>query len=173
MNEWFEMIKYLVPSLVVLGVSWWLVKSFLKQERWRIAEANKQQSTASLLKIRLQAYERLTLFLERISPQQMLLRLNSPDIDAVDFQRMLLENIRHEYEHNLVQQLYISAEAWSLVDRARAWVVKLVNDSALELQEAATSNQLAVTIIEKEMLTGENMADKAILVIKKEVQALF
>jgi hypothetical protein len=173
MSELLEMIKYIVPLLVVLGLSWWLVNGFLKQERWRILEANKQHAAEALLKIRLQAYERVTLFLERINPQQLVLRVNNPDIDALALQRILLDTIRQEYEHNLVQQLYISPESWDLVEQARTWVVKLVNDSALELGEGAASNELAITIIEKEMLTGENKANKAILAIKKEVQALF
>ncbi len=173
MNELMEIIKYIIPSLIVFFTTWWLVTNFLKQERWRLSEKYRQESTSSLLKVRLQAYERLLLFLERISPDQLLLRNTPPDIPASDYQQMLLENIRNEYEHNLIQQLYISAKSWELVDHARMWIIILVNDSAERLDANASANELAIAVIENEMSAKINHINAAIMVIKKEVQELF
>jgi hypothetical protein len=173
MNVWKDLLMWLLPMLVVLAAVVLVSYNFLKLEKVRVVERRNQENTASLLKIRLQAYERLLLFLERISPQNLILRHGGRGPSGGDLQRSLLENIREEYEHNLVQQLYISPDAWTLVEQARSWVINMVNESAGNLKESADAGELAVAILENEMKSNQTFLQRAKDKLKSEVQELF
>jgi len=173
MNVLAEVLQYSVPLLLVLASVIWVIYNFIKLEKVRAIEKRKIKNSSALFKIRLQAYERLVLFLERISPQQLVIRHRNQNLSAFDFHSILVENIREEYEHNLVQQIYVSNEAWSKLEQARLWILKLVNDAAGNLDEAANGNDLSVLIVEKEMLADKNYIQLAILSLKNEVQQFF
>ncbi len=68
------------------------------------------QSTRIVTPIKLQAYERIILFLERISMESLLVRVSSPEITASQLQTSLLATVRSEFEHNLSQQIYMSPQ---------------------------------------------------------------
>lgn len=159
----------MIPLALIIGLVYYLQKI----ERTKTVSGMKIENASSVLKIRLQAYERLLLFLERISPQQLVVRNNNPQLTVQEFQGILISNIREEYEHNLVQQLYISEHSWALVEQARAWVMKLVNDAASGLDDSNDAKNLAMLIVEREMKTKKNHIEIAISTLKNEVRELF
>lgn len=168
-----ELLIFILPLLIVSGVFLFLLVLFFKREKVLAINRAKEQSREATLNVRLQAFERMLLFLERIKPQNIVLRSNDPGMTAVEFHRYLLTTIREEYEHNLVQQLYISEEAWNHVVSAKAWVTKLINEAAGKIQKNNTSNDLAVSIIRLEMDAGENKINEALSFLKKEARELF
>ena len=103
----FDLLKIVLPALIVAGVIYLLFKQFLEKEQQRRLIELRLESSKATLPLRLQAYERIVLFLERISPNNILVRLSSAGQTAPDFHRLLQQEIRAEYEHNLSQQLYI------------------------------------------------------------------
>ncbi len=174
MEKFTDLLLYTIPLIIIpLALIVGVVVYLLRLERKKSVSAMKIENASSMLKIRLQAYERVLLFLERISPQQLVVRNNNPKLSVTEFQGLLITNIREEYEHNLVQQLYISEEAWSLTEQARSWVMKLVNDAASALDEGSGARELAMHIVEKEMKAKKNHIHFAIKQLKKEVQELF
>lgn len=168
-----DILIFTLPFIVVLAVIVLIVYYLLKLEKAKTDSGIRTKNASSVLNIRLQAYERLLLFLERISPQQLVVRNNDPQLRVADFQGILISNIREEYEHNLVQQLYISDEAWARVEQARAWVMKLVNDAASGLGDDDNAKNLAMLIVEREMKTDHNYIETAISALKQEVRKLF
>lgn len=98
--------------------------------------------------IRLQAYERMALFLERISPESLILRCYQPGMDLKLLQSVLTKNIRDEWEHNLSQQVYLSAEAWTHIREAKEEMLSLVNSAAVSLPQDADPTTLAASIFE-------------------------
>ena len=74
----------------------------------------------------LQAYERLTLLMERISPESLLLRCMTGELTTKQYEGVLIANIREEWEHNLSQQIYVSHEVWQLVCQAKGNVSKMI-----------------------------------------------
>ncbi len=144
-----EFAKILLPAGVVLYAMYLTVRSFLKKDMEMKFLDIKIKNTETVLPIRLQAYERMCLFLERISPNNLIPRLNVGTYNAIEFQHLLLKEVREEFNHNLSQQVYMSDEAWNLIKNAMEEVVVIINESAQDLTEKHKSLDLAKVIIEK------------------------
>lgn len=168
-----ELLKIVLPSLFVFLAGYLAIERLLKEETRRrkaeLAEGTRKITTP----IRLQAYERIILYLERISPDSLLVRVNQPGITAKKLQSNLLSIIRTEWEHNLSQQLYISTKAWGQVNNAKDNVVKLINTCSDELDADASGIKLSQTILENMVELENHPTKKAIETLKKEVNDLF
>ena len=173
MNDLFELLKYVVPSLIVLAAAYYLLKLFLDKE----AEKNQVQLRLDMQKIslpvRMQAYERLVLLLERIEPAGLLVRTNMPGMTAYQLQTALVQSVRSEFEHNLSQQLYVSARAWELVRNAREETIKRINTAAMQLPAEATSADLASLILMNDMDTEHSAVKAALDLLKSEARINF
>ena len=173
MKEVLEILKYILPSLVVGGVAYFILKEFLKTEKIKQETEIKLGNQKMISPIRLQAYERIVLFLERNSPNNLVVRINKPNMSAFDFQISLIKTIREEFDHNLSQQLYISAQAWDLVKNAKEYLIKTINAASSEMQENSTSAELGQVIF-KLYLEQKNLPNKIALdFLKKEIQVFF
>ena len=123
--------------------------------------------------LRLQAYERLILFLERISPNNLLGRVYQPGLTVREFHLELLSGIRSEFEHNVTQQIYVSQEVWNNVRTAREEIVTMINSAASSIDPNAKASELNKTIFENLMKEDNNPAQKAIDFIKNEVNQFY
>lgn len=126
-----------------------------------------------ILPLRLQAYERLTLMLERISPESLLTRHNQSGLTSMQLHTLLLTSIRNEFEHNLSQQVYVSAKAWELVKNARHQITVLINGAAQQTNPSAPALELCKKILENVGEYEKLPTSAAIEFMKKEVQKLF
>ena len=106
---------YLLPAIVVGLVAYFFFKGHTSNEEGRRRYLIQKEAQKSLLPVRLQAYERLTLFLERIDPNKLLIRVKPYSDDLQEYETLLIQNIDKEYEHNLSQQIYVSPECWNLI----------------------------------------------------------
>ncbi|GAB2635869.1 hypothetical protein GCM10027035_31800 [Emticicia sediminis] len=173
MQSIVELLKILIPAAAVLYGMYLTIQTFL-QKQFEQKELDIKAKTIEItIPIRLQAYERMTLFLERITPANLLIRLGSPDIQAIDYQRVLLQEIREEFNHNLAQQVYISHETWEKIRTAMNDVVALINTSASEISPDATSINLSKKIFEKVINEKQQPTAEALKILKEEVQGLF
>lgn len=173
MTEFVEIFKYILPSVVVFATAYYLVNRFLTQEISRQEKSNKAHNQSILTPIRLQAYERVILFLERITPSNMIMRISEPQMTVNDLQRAMLKVIREEYEHNLSQQIYISDKSWELTKNAKEDVIKIINTSAAQLDTNLPSSELAKLVFENYLSKDRSLMSDAILVIKREVAQIF
>jgi len=172
MSELLEILKYVLPSLVVLAAAYYLIKLFLDNEQKKRASDIKMAGYKIITPIRLQAYERLILFLERVSPESLVMRLHKPELSSLQFQTMLILAIREEFEHNLSQQVYMSSQAWELVRNAKEDLIKIVNTAATKLKDNATSTDLSQKIFELSL--GEKLVIKTALeFLKNEIRQVF
>ncbi len=168
-----ELLKILIPAAAVLYGMYLTIQTFL-QKQFEQKELDIKAKTVEITTpIRLQAYERMTLFLERITPANLLIRLGSPDIQAIDFQRVLLQEIREEFNHNLAQQVYISHETWEKTRTAMNDVVALINTSSSEISPDATSINLSKKIFEKVINGNQQPTAEALKMLKEEAQKMF
>ena len=122
---------------------------------------------------RLHAYERICLFLERISPNQLIVRLNNGNYTAREFQQILLNEIREEYNHNVSQQLYTSEQSWELVKSAKEDLIVTINEAASDLPQEATGVDLSKAIFERSMQKEPDPINHALLTVKKEIWETF
>jgi len=121
--------------------------------------------------MRLQAYERMTLFLERITPSKLLIRIAPSSSNKEDYERLLISSIEQEFEHNLSQQIYLSDECWNIITAAKNATIQLIRKASL-LQKTKTANKLREVILQ-EMLEKRAPSDAALSFIKKEVSELW
>jgi hypothetical protein len=122
--------------------------------------------------MRLQAYERLIIFLERISPDSLLLKVKNKALTNADLHLAILQQIRLEYEHNISQQLYVSDEIWSLVKETKEQVTMLVNDIAKNSDPKVASIDLAKQILDNLMENGKSPVAETIKEIKAEARRI-
>ncbi|MGV3640910.1 MAG: hypothetical protein ACO1NZ_10345 [Adhaeribacter sp.] len=165
--------KILLPAALVLYGMYALVNNYLTKEAQKRVLELRMKNAEVVLPIRLQAYERICLLLERLTPSNMLVRLSSAGQSAGEYQRSLLAEIRNEFNHNLSQQIYMSDQAWVMVKRAKEDIVTLVNQVYHELPENAKGTDLAKRILEKVLATEADPAGKAISFLKQEINQVF
>lgn len=131
-----------------------------------------KESLKVVTPIRLQAYERMALYLERISPNSLILRTFHPGMDIKALQVAMTKNIRDEWEHNLSQQVYLSAESWNRIREAKEEMINLINGSAVKLSADADPTSLAGAIFES-CAKSKIPTDEAIEFMKNEIQERF
>ena len=165
--------KILLPAGTVLYAMFLVVKSFLTKELEKKLIDIKIKNTETVLPIRLQAYERICLFLERISPNNLVIRLNNASLTAPQFQQVLIAEIRQEFNHNLSQQVYLSDEAWSMVKNAMEDIVSVVNIAAQQLKSDDKSVDLAKKIFELMMEKNNDPIAVALKKVKDEIRTSF
>ncbi|MBQ0016257.1 MAG: hypothetical protein KBT04_04675 [Bacteroidales bacterium] len=163
-------ITALLSSAVTGGLMYLSVRKYLDNEHkmrmleMRIEERKELQRVVT--PIRLQAYERMALYMERISPENLVMRCYQPGMDAAKLRGEMAKNIRDEWEHNLSQQMYIDNEAWCAVRKAKEEILSLVNASADALPADADPSSLAGSIFAS-AVKDKNPTDAAINALKK------
>lgn len=177
-SDILELLKYVVPSIVSIGGVYIVVKTFVDDENTRRnQEINKtllfEQRKVSL-PLRLQAYERIIVFLERIHPFSLLQRVYQPNMLAPEFQLELIKTIRIEYEYNLSQQMYINDDAWQMVATAKEETIKIINTFASKLSDETDGVELSKAILNYYMQSQKEVAVQiAINFVKSDVKTLF
>ena len=143
-----EILKYTLPSLVVFIAVYFVLRSYLSNlsERERIQV--QRENSKSLMPIQLQAYERLALFLERISPNNLLVRENKGGMSVSQLQFALVSAVRSEYDHNISQQIYVTPKTWNTVTTVKDEVIKVINLVSASLPNEATGKELANAILQ-------------------------
>lgn len=157
------------------GMMYLLVKRYFdneQKERLLQMKIDKRRETLKVVTpIRLQAYERMALFLERISPDSLVLRCYQPGMDLKLLQGVMTKNIRDEWEHNLSQQVYLAPGTWARIREAKDEMVNLVNSSAVTLTDTDDPTRLAATIFAS--AAKHLPTDKALEELHKEINELF
>jgi len=126
-----------------------------------------------ILPLRLQAYERIVLFLERIAPNNLIIRVNRPELNAWQLQSALIKTIREEFEYNLSQQLYISSKAWEMVNNAKEETIKMINIAASHVPETASSAELVRVIFDRMLETDKSAVHVTLETVKNEIRQIF
>ncbi len=173
MSIFTEILKYTIPALIVFLTAYLLIRKFLENEQ-KIRKINlMMKNDQFILPVRLQAYERLVLFLERISPESLIMRVNRQGMTSKQLHTELLAVIRAEFEHNLTQQIYVSKESWEIIKNARSSLINIINKSAKSIEPDAPSIKLSQEILEEIIDKDVSPTDIAIDFIKKELKEIF
>ncbi|MBO4580973.1 MAG: hypothetical protein J5701_01625 [Bacteroidales bacterium] len=162
-----------LPALLVACTACYTLKLSMEKELRALMLNFKQENKKIINPIRLQAYERIALFLERIRPESLLLRVSSSDLSAVQYRILLLANIRSEFEHNLSQQVYISGLLWQTTKTAKEDLFKIINLAAGKVDGNATGADLAAKILELNIEQPIQPIDQALDLLRKEITELY
>ena len=165
-----ELLKYLIPYVILSILVIYMLTAFFKNERQKRATDLALKNDDKIIPLKIQAYERMLIFLERISPESLILRSNKNGLTSQQLQTELLNNIRTEYEHNLSQQLYISENTWRLINNAKLNIIKQINSCADKMNPKSPSIELSKLILESVMVEDKLRTRDAITALKKEFQ---
>jgi hypothetical protein len=168
-----EVLKYLLPAIVLYLIVRLVLAAYIKNEEKKREEIKTAGNSQVTLPLRLQAYERLILLLERISPAQVINRALQPGMTSYHFQLMLVQSIREEFEHNVAQQIYVSTAGWTMIKSAKEEIVRLINTTASETDAGAGAGELAKIILERWAQMEQNPVQIAIDQLKAEVRQIY
>jgi hypothetical protein len=164
-----DIIKITVPALLVFLTAWILLRNMIRNDQEKRRQEIIMQNTRIVTPIKLQAYERIILFLERISMESLLVRVSTPDISASQLQTALLTTIRSEFEHNLSQQIYMSPQAWEVVKNARSNTIKIINGESERIKGDAPGIELSRLLLTRVMEIEKEPTRVAVDYLKGEI----
>ena len=168
-----EILKYILPSAIMFVGVYFIIQNFLESEHRKSEFKFRNDNKKFMSPIKLQAYERMVTYMERINLSNLVMRSYQNNMNAKQLQMEMLKAIRSEYDHNIAQQLYINANTWTLIRSAREETVKVINSCAEQLKDDASGVELSQFILELVAKIKKMPTDVAIEALKKEVNRAF
>jgi hypothetical protein len=156
-QEILDILKYTLPAVVVLIATSLIVHKFLVKEIERKQLAIFQQNADKSLQLRLQAYERMTIFVERMNPLNMISRLYTKNATAQDLQLEMVQSIRAEFEHNVSQQLYVSHQLWQTINAVKEQEITMLNRIGASIPLGASASDFVKAISERVLQQQEDL----------------
>ena len=167
-----DILRMTIPALIVFFTAWVILNKMIKNDQDKRRQEIILQNSRTVTPIKLQAYERIVLFLERISLESLLVRVSTSDMKATQLHSALLSTIRSEFEHNLSQQIYMSPQAWEVVRNARSNMIKIINSEAEQMPVNAPAMVLSKQLLEKIMELETEPTRAAIDYLKGEISRM-
>jgi hypothetical protein len=166
----FQLFAYLLPAVVTGAVAFYFFRLHTNNEEGRRRFLLHKESQKSALPLRLQAYERMALFLERISIPSLVVRIAPKSSDKAEYENLLIKHIENEFEHNLSQQIYMSDECWNIIKAAKNATIQSIRKAGMSESESA--NKLREDIL-NETMDRQSPSVTALGYIKKEIGELW
>jgi hypothetical protein len=165
-----ELLGFILVSVLVVGVFFMLYNYFLNRH-FSFAKIKSQQEIA--FPLRLQAYERMVLFLERIKPENMFTRLNFVDLSISDLQSAVISDVKNELNHNVAQQIYIEPATWDKIVLAANSTASDLNQMIINHQGLGQSKEIVLHILKSQDLNCRQNINSALETLKSEIQKYF
>lgn len=170
-SKLFEILAYTLPSLITGGVAYYLFQAYFTDQqntrKWLLQKENQKDS----LPLKLQAYERMALFLERINPSKLLIRVAPVSNNKNDYEALLIHSIETEFEHNITQQIYVTNECWTMILTAKNTLIQNIRKTNMS-EKVDSANKLRETILSN-LLDSQSPCDVALNYLKNEVSSIF
>lgn len=167
-----DILKITLPALLVVITAWLVLRNLLKNDQEKRKQELILNNSRTVVPIKLQAYERIVLFLERISLESMLVRISTPGMTASQLHSGLLSGIRSEFEHNLSQQIYMSPQAWEVVRNARSNTIKIINTEFEKMPDNSSAMDFSKKLLSTVMELEKEPTRLAIDFVKAEVEKI-
>lgn len=169
-DQIFQLFAYLLPAVVTGAVAFYFFRLHTRNEEGRRRFLIHKDTQKETLPIRLQAYERMALFLERITVNNLVVRVAPKSSNKSEYENLLIKQIENEFEHNLSQQIYISDECWSIIKTAKNATIRIIRSAGMSSTESA--DKLREDILNQAMEKA-SPSSAALAFIKKEVSELW
>jgi hypothetical protein len=176
--DWIESLTNVLMFAIPAGIFSWTAVTmwkkyleyvFKKHEVGQVLRT-KNASFKTLLPLKMQSYERIVLFLERIAPENLIIRVHENGMTAKQLHKKLIDGIQQEYEHNLSQQVYVSIKGWEVARTAKDDTLHIVNLGINNLPEKATGLDLSQEIFQTLSKLGKSPSAPAIDALKRELK---
>jgi hypothetical protein len=163
-----EILAYTLPSLITGGVAYYLFTAYFQDQqntrRWLLQKENQKAA----LPLRLQAYERMALFLERINPSSLLVRISPITSDKNQYENYVIAQIEQEFEHNLAQQIYLTDECWTIIATAKNATIQLIRKASMS-EKVENADKLREVIL-SELFDKSSPSSAALGYLKTEIK---
>lgn len=167
----FELLSYTVPAIITGMIAYYFFNLHTKNEEGRRRYLLMKEGQKNSMPLRLQAYERMALFLERISLTNLLTRISPISNDKNDYSNFVIAQIEQEFEHNLAQQIYMTDECWTIITTAKNATIQMIRKVALN-PAVNNADQLRETLL-NDLLDRQTPSNAALGYIKKEVSQMW
>ncbi|ARV08400.1 hypothetical protein BTO05_01605 [Winogradskyella sp. PC-19] len=161
----------LLPAIIVAAIAYYFFKGHIENENGQRRYKLQRELQKEALPLRLQAYERMALFLERISPNKLIVRVQPTSSNKEDYENLLIASIEQEYEHNLAQQIYISDKCWDIISAAKNTTIQLIRKASM--QEKVDSASKLREVVLSALMDKQAPSSAALAFIKDEVSNLW
>nr|WP_298998965.1 hypothetical protein [uncultured Allomuricauda sp.] len=169
-DEILQLFAFLLPAVVTGAVAFYFFRLHTRNEDGRRRYLLQKDAQKDALPIRLQAYERMVLFLERISLNSLVVRVAPVGNSKSDYENLLIKQIETEFEHNLSQQIYMSDECWNIIKTAKNATIQAIRSAGMSQTESP--DKLREDILNQTM-EKQSPSSTALSFIKKEVSELW
>jgi hypothetical protein len=166
-----DLFLYAIPTVITGMIAYYFFKEHTKNEDGRRRFLLKKDLQVNAMPLRLQAYERMALFLERITPSKLLIRIPPISSNKEQYETLLIQSIEQELEHNLSQQIYVSDKCWNIILAAKNATIQIIRKASLS-EKTDTANKLREVVL-TEMMERRSPSDAALSFIKEEVSELW
>jgi len=165
-----QMFAYLLPAVVTGFVAFYFFRLHTKNEEGRRRFLLHKDTQKNTLPIRLQAYERMALFLERIAIPSLVVRVAPKAADKNAYEKLLIQSVETEFDHNLSQQIYMTDECWNIIKAAKSAIVQQIRKAAMSETDSADKfrEDILTSTMEK-----ESPSATALAYVKKEISDLW
>jgi hypothetical protein len=178
-----ESIIFVIPTICLTVVLIFVLKKQKEKTSDRLQQDQQIKSGLELkspnenqkffLPHRVEAYQRIILFLERISPNSLVMRHFDANQSYKDLQKELLTSIRNEFEHNIAQQVFLSPKEWKMVKESKEEIIKIINLASSQIEDKGTSFELSSKIFEISAQLEKLPTEITNEYLIKELQKLF
>ncbi len=168
MTTLLDQFDYILPAILVMILAVYMLNKVLNHDHTRRVFEYKKSAAKQMVPLRANAYERLTLFLERIQPTNILVRVQPPGMKSMSLHAALIQTIRSEYDHNMSQQVYVSDEAWNLINQAKDQLLTVINEQVRSVAPSSDATEFGKLIIEASVEEQKWLIDDALTLLKKE-----
>jgi hypothetical protein len=168
-----EIIKYSVPALIVFLTVYFILKKYMDNQLQLMAMQNRSKRTDQLVVSKLQAYERLMMFCERIAVPNLIYRLKTNQSNARMLENSLLIGIQQEFDHNLSQQIYVSEQLWKIIQLSKDQLINYIMEQGSMLGEKASGEDLSRQLLNNLPSGDKDPVAKAKQAIRTETSILF
>ena len=163
-------LDFILPAVLVMLLAVYMLNKVLNHDHTRRVFEYKKSVAKEMVPIRMQAYERLALFLERMQPSNLLLRVQKTNMKSSTLHAVLLKTIRSEYDHNMSQQVYVSDDVWKLINQAKDQLLGTINQNVTSVSPESDATELGKLIIEASLEQQKWLIDEALSLLKEELR---
>jgi hypothetical protein len=173
MTVFFEILKIIVPAVVVALTAYFIIREMLRKQLQMQDQRIRQERQSSVTPLRMQAYERISILIERLSLPGMLMRTDSSGMQANTLKIALMMNVQQEFEHNISQQIYVSEKLWEIIKATRDDLIQFLGAVSEKLPKGATAQVYRETLLAYHQQREYDPVATAQMAIRKEATSLF
>ena len=163
-------LDFILPAVLVMMLAVFMLNKVLNHDHTRRVFEYKKSVAKEMVPLRMQAYERLALFLERMQPSNLLLRVQKPNMKSSMLHTVLLKTIRSEFDHNMSQQVYVSDAVWQLINKGKDQLIGVINQNVTSVSPDSDATEFGKLIIEAYLEQQKWFIDEALVLLKDELR---